>query len=91
MTAIADSSTMIVISWQPPPLEQQNGIVRSYEVSVYDSERGVWRNVSTTASNTEVMVEVVPFSTYSVRVAAVTILIGVESQGLVVATPEDSE
>lgn len=34
MTESGDNGTAIVVSWQPPPEEEQNGVVQEYKVTI---------------------------------------------------------
>lgn len=34
MTESGDNGTAIIVSWQPPPEEEQNGVVLEYKVTI---------------------------------------------------------
>ena len=75
--ADAASSTSITLSWQPPLSDLQNGIIRSYHISVEELETG---NILTfVTSNVERLLVVNllhPFYTYNCSIAAYTIGLG---------------
>lgn len=71
VTAFAVNSTAITVEWLQPMFDEQNGLITSYRLQVsgggrvfYISSHGVQRVL--TAS------DLTPYTTYSIRVAAVT-------------------
>ena len=58
-----------MVTWQPPPLIDQNGPVTSYDISFMNNADGGTRNV--TVAGTEItLTDLIPFASYSVQVAA---------------------
>jgi len=87
------SSTGILLMWQPPPSEIQNGRVRLYTISVFEVQTGT--NYSYTLQPSEdptLQVESLhPYYGYVCSVAAVTIGPGPPTLPLTVRTFEDGE
>lgn len=85
--AVVLSATAISFTWEPPPVEFHNGIIRRYLV-VLDSQdlsikiRAYTSETSITVSNLH------PYTVYLCTVAAETILTGVESDAYIVQTHE---
>ena len=86
MTAI--NSTTLLISWMPPPFENQNGIIREYWVNITERETGVAYHLATAATTLTVS-SLHPFYTYDCIIAAVTIAEGPYSVEVNITMPED--
>ena len=87
------AATNITITWDPPPVEEINGIIRSYTVTYSPltsvsapptGESVLGNETSFTASGLE------PFTNYTFEVAAVTISQG-PSDSIIVQTDEAGE
>lgn len=88
LTAV--DSTSILIDWDAPPLEEQNGIIRQYIVNVMVSETAEKLQFNVTSSNTSLVLNHLhPYYNYSITVAAVTVSDGPFSQISNIQTPED--
>ena len=87
----SENSTTLVLSWQPPASENQNGIIVHYIVNITEMETG--RLLSFTAVNmTTLSVPMLhPFYTYTCIVAAVTVGVGPYSATVEVEMPEDGK
>ena len=87
----SETSTTLVLSWQPPAPENQNGIIIHYIVNITEMETG--RLLSFTAVNTTTLSvsTLHPFYTYTCIVAAVTVGIGPYSATVEVELPEDGK
>ena len=69
----AMSSTGITLSWDPPPVDEQNGIITRYMISITELETG--RSFSLFSPTTSVNVTSLhPYYTYNCTIAAVTIV-----------------
>ena len=90
LTGMAVNASQITVTWQPPPMEERNGIIRSYTITylptsntfalpIVESVQG--NLTSFTASDLE------PFTNYTFKVMAVTISPGPASS-VVVQTNE---
>ena len=71
----AINSTSLFLSWELPPSEQQNGIIRRYLVNVSEVETGNGIELSTRDTNI-IVSDLHPFYHYNCNVAAVTIGVG---------------
>ena len=88
VSVVSVSSSSLVFSWDPLPLEQQNGIIRHYSISVTEQDTGmVLQKTTTTESIT--LSNLHPFYTYSVQVSASTIDNGPPSPLVSVTTSQD--
>lgn len=86
---VPTSSSSIHLVWSPPAPHLQNGIIRSYIVSVVDVHRGlVYRN--TVMDNALVVHDLRPYYHYFCAVAAVTVATGPHAI-TTVPTLEDGE
>ena len=85
----ADTSRSAVLTWDPPPAEDQNGIIVSYVINVTEADSGVSfqlfsRNTSLSVSS------LLPFTSYNFLIAASTSIgVGPFSRLLTLQTPED--
>ena len=87
----SEDPTTLVLSWQPPAPENQNGIIVHYIINITEMETG--RLLSFTAVNTTTLSvpTLHPFYTYSCIVAAVTVGLGPYSATVEVKLPEDGK
>ena len=71
-TAVALSSRSILLTWDAPPVEGQNGIITGYTVNITELETG---EVSAmfTESNNLTLHSLQPFTTYGFLVSAETV------------------
>lgn len=60
------------ISWSPPPPEDQNGIIRHYSIELTDKSTGLELNIIAEAEY-YLLDFLEPHTTYTYRIAAVTI------------------
>ncbi|XP_061575646.1 roundabout homolog 1 isoform X6 [Cololabis saira] len=73
VTESGDNGTAIVVSWQPPPEEQQNGVVQEYKVWCLGNESRYHINRTVDGSTLSVLIpSLAPGIRYSVEVAAST-------------------
>ena len=71
MSALTLDATSVKLSWQPPFIEDQNGVITLYTVNVTSVTAGYMMTLST--SDTELTVtELDPFTLYNFTVAAAT-------------------
>ena len=87
----SEDPTTLVLSWQPPAPENQNGIIVHYIINITEMETG--RLLSFTAVNTTTLSvpTLHPFYTYTCIVAAVTVGLGPYSATVEVKLPEDGK
>ena len=74
---VTSSSTSISVSWEAPRLELQNGVIRSYHVTVVELESNSLESFVTQASETHLILRSRhPFYQYNCSVYAYTIGLG---------------
>ena len=72
--AVAASSTSITLRWEAPLADLQNGIIRSYYLSVVELETGRVRLFTTNNTDRVLIVNLLhPFYTYNCTIGAYTI------------------
>ena len=81
------NATAIFLSWEPPPAEYQNGIIRQYVVELHTNDFADNITVSATESNVTIT-SLHPYTLYECTVAAQTILVGVSSSIQLARTQE---
>ena len=83
------SSTSLLLSWEPPELEDQNGVILGYVINVTVVETGM--NFELRSSETTLAVDTLrPFTTYICRIAARTVVgIGPFSIAVTAVTSQD--
>ena len=83
----SQSSTILQLSWTPPPYENQNGLIREYRINITEIETGrVFPFLSTVTSLS--VSDLHPAYTYRCAVAAYTVGIG-PSTVMSIQLPED--
>ena len=82
------NSTTVSITWTPPPLADQNGIIREYSVLVFsaNNEQSFLFQSQQNSLNVSLLS---PYTLYYVKVAAVTVEIGPYSQTYNITTLQD--
>lgn len=74
----------IKVTWDPPAVENRNGIITRYSVSYFPvGDSNAIQQLSTEATFLVVTAGITPDMEYNFTVAAITILIGPESSGIV--------
>lgn len=82
------SSTSVTLRWSPPPVNQQNGIIREYRIIVTEIRTAT--TILLNSSSTSVVVQSLhPHYEYACAVSAFTIGSGPYSEVLNVTTAED--
>ena len=89
MTSTVDPQT-ISLTWRPPLLEEQNGILRYYLVTLTSSLPTVTRNISATQLSLNVT-GLRPYTLYSCTVVVSTIGLGPPTAAQQIRTPEAGE
>ena len=88
LTVAEFTSDSISLSWNPPPFEERNGLIRQYFLAVTRNDtRMVFQQTSNATATTVQSLH--PFSTYIIAVAAETVDVGPFTEGVVVRLPED--
>lgn len=79
LVGVFSSSTSLNISWQPPPVDDQNGVIRAYNVSYGLNTQNRREYVNRSTSETEIeLTSLEKFTEYVVVVSAYTIAAGPE-------------
>ena len=82
------SSDLFLLSWDPPPVEDINGVIRNYMITVTEVETGRTFYVTTNITLLELN-ELHPFYMYTSIVAAQTIVLGPYSSSISVRLAEE--
>jgi len=72
-TAVAISSRSILLRWDVPPVEGQNGVITGYTVNITELETGELSTMFT-ESNNLTLYSLQPFTTYGFIVLAQTVV-----------------
>ena len=83
------TSTTLSLSWIPPPVEEQNGVIRSYRITVINEETGSSLMYSTIGTS-YLLSDLHPYHRYNCSVAAYTVETG-PSSSITVRQPEDGK
>ena len=84
------TSTGFTLSWNAPPVEDHNGIIRHYVIQCTELRSGDVAIHTTTDSTAQIMLDSLnPFHNYTCAVAAVTISEGPFSPSITIRTTED--
>lgn len=84
------SPEIIRFTWDPPPIQFQNGLIRSYMIKVMENETGVVTQHSTTMTQINLN-SLHAYYVYELVVAAVTVASGPFSQPVTVQTHPDGK
>ena len=84
------TSQSITLSWESPPEEDINGVLRKFIIRIYEHETG---NIFTESSDDEqtTLPDLHPYYTYSVAVAAQTVDTGPFSNNITIQLAEDGK
>lgn len=88
ITALSSSS--IFLTWSPPPVASQNGIIRQYMINITEVNTGMELVLYSTMPQLTVS-SLHPFYTYLCHVSAFTVEYGPYTEGFEITTPEDGE
>jgi receptor-type tyrosine-protein phosphatase Q len=91
LTATDTGPDFVSLSWIPPDLAQQNGIIRHYLINAYpiNSSAPDVSQSTPSSSISHTLGALQPYTLYSISVAAVTIVTGPSSTPIEVETSED--
>jgi hypothetical protein len=90
VTAVVVTSRSVRVTWEPPLLEQQNGIIQHYLVMVMVQQTRA--SMSLNSSSTSLTIpDLHPAYIYSIEIAAVTNSVGPYSTVISITTPDDGE
>ena len=81
VTTVEVTAFSLLLRWDPPPFEHQNGILRQYHVNITEQDTG--RDFQIRSTTTELRVSFLhPHYSYSLTVTAFTTTIGPSSYPL---------
>ena len=87
-TFFNDSSTSLNLTWYPPPIEGQNGIIQFYVILITEVDTNTITEI--TSNYTYIYLDFLhAYYTYTFKIAAVTIEQGPFSSGFTLTMPED--
>ena len=90
VTGMSVNSETISLSWDQPPFDQQNGLIRQYLVNVTELDTGIsFLQMSTNTEFTAYSLH--PYYSYRFTIAAVTVGVGPYSIPITVQTDEDGK
>ena len=90
VTASEVTSAYLTLTWNPPPFEETNGIIRYYMVRVSEIETGT--SFFVTSNDTEITVpDLHPYFTYECNIAAFTIDLGPYSNAITIQLLEEGK
>ena len=90
VTATATSARSVLLTWNPPVDDQQNGILRHYFISLVSVAGTISRNVSSVQQPVSVS-GLLPYTQYDCTVQAETVGLGPASIIVQVNTPQAGE
>lgn len=90
VSGVSTSSHSIYLSWNPPPLTSQNGIIREYYINILEVDRGLEFEYMAGSTEFEIT-ELHPYYTYEIWVSAYTIALGPSSDPISVLTLDDGK
>lgn len=92
IVATSLSSTSVELSWDPPPVDQQNGIITNYYINVTEVETGMVSQLMVTGT-TQLLIDTLhPYYVYNFYIsAATTVGQGPYSPAFSIQTPEDGQ
>lgn len=86
------NSTAISLSWEPPALSEQNGVINFYNISITDAITATQASFEVSSEHTQkIITSLHPYYLYEFRVAAGTISLGVYSPSLAIRTLQDGK
>ena len=90
MAAVVVTSRSIHVSWEPPLVDQQNGIIQRYLVMVMVQQTRTSLSLNSTSTSFTIP-NLHPAYDYSIEVAAVTNSVGPYTSAISIRTPDDGE
>ena len=90
VSGTAINSETIILTWSPPPFDQQNGFIRYYTVNVTELDTG-YDFFQTTTGTELIIYSLHPYYTYEFELSAVTVSEGPSSAPIAVQTEQDGK
>ncbi len=90
IVALSLTSTSVQLFWNPPPVDQQNGIITDYYINMTEIETGVTVQLTVTGATTLLINTLHPYYVYNFFISAATVVgRGPYSTLFSIQTPED--
>ena len=90
--AISLTSTSVQLSWNPPPADQQNGIITNYYINMTEVETGVAVQLTVTGPTMLLIDTLHPYYVYNFFISAATVVgQGPYSTVFSIQAPEDGK
>ena len=90
IVATSLTSTSVRLSWNPPPADQQNGIITDYYINMTEIETGVTIQLTITGATSLFVDTLHPYYVYNFFISAATVVgQGPYSTLFSIQTPED--
>ncbi len=86
----SDSASTLNLTWYPPPVEKQNGIILYYKIQMIELETSTVSEFTSSFTHLY-LTNLHPYYSYTFTMAAVTIADGPFSTGFTVLMPEDGK
>ena len=91
-TGYALNSTHIFLTWDPPPPEHINGVIREYQINITELETGILSQYTTEPIIQELVIGPLhPYYTYYSTIMAFTVEVGPYTTIIAVRTEEDGK
>ena len=92
LTGLVESSTLILVSWDPPPPYDRNGEIVYYLIHMRELDTGRFWTLPVFNNKTSAYIgSLQPYYHYECRVAARTIALGPYSESIILQTFEDGK
>lgn len=88
VVAVAVTTRSILVTWDAPPADQQNGALQYYLVMVLAQQTLATLSLNSTSTSLTIP-NLHPAYVYSIEVAAATVSVGPYSNALSITTPDD--
>ena len=85
------TSNSVLLTWMPPQEHLWNGVIRHYQILVFEVDTRMNYSYRATPTTTFRIGELHPFSTYNIRVQAITVVAGPLSSAITVSTLQEGK
>ena len=75
--SVEETSNTITLSWQPPLVSDQNGLIQSYNLTILEIDTNITTKVQQVfTQNSVILLSLHPYYTYQISIAALTVALG---------------
>ena len=86
------SSSSLLLSWEPPDIINQNGIIRYYLVSCIDMLTFTESKYRVDSEHSQLVLSALhPYRSYRCTIAAITVAVGVNASPVIITTLDDGK